>query len=259
MKEFFSIGKTAKIADVTTETLRHYDRIGLVKPCKTDKWSGYRYYSQNEIVRLNVIHALRYMDLSLEEIKKLLEYDDIEKIIDSLKNAEKKADEKIRAIDFAKNKIQKARNYYEEKLQSKTTSEKFYVRHFPRRIILLSKNLHTPTIDNLWDYHRHFYEQTGDKSRNLFAFEDVAGIYCDNERTAMFAVCSKYIQTEGLITLPEGDYVCADFPDNNLETEKKLLDYFKQHYGLTPEFIIKKVVVSGIIQWNYQFQVYLNR
>lgn len=59
MKEFFTISQTAKIAGVTSETLRHYDRIGLVKPCKVDEWTGYRYYSQQEIVRLNTIHALR--------------------------------------------------------------------------------------------------------------------------------------------------------------------------------------------------------
>ena len=54
------------------ETLRHYDRIGLVKPCKADEWTGYRYYSQREIVRLETIRALRCMDLSLAEIKEIL-------------------------------------------------------------------------------------------------------------------------------------------------------------------------------------------
>ena len=62
MKEFFSISETAKIVNMTTETLRHYDRIGLVKPFKVDEWTGYRYYSQREIVRLNTIRALRCMD-----------------------------------------------------------------------------------------------------------------------------------------------------------------------------------------------------
>lgn len=42
MKDFFSVSQTAKIVDMTAETLRHYDRIGLVKPCKVDEWTGYR-------------------------------------------------------------------------------------------------------------------------------------------------------------------------------------------------------------------------
>lgn len=55
MDKLYSIKQTAEIAGTTTETLRHYDRIGLVKPCKTDEWTGYRYYSEQEIVRLHTI------------------------------------------------------------------------------------------------------------------------------------------------------------------------------------------------------------
>ena len=58
LKKFFSIGETAKIVGLTSETLRHYDRIGLVKPCKADEWTGYRYYSRQEIVKLDTIKAL---------------------------------------------------------------------------------------------------------------------------------------------------------------------------------------------------------
>ena len=66
MKKLFSISEAAKMADMTSETLRHYDRIGLVKPREKDSWTGYRYYSEQEIVRLNTIQALRFMDFSLK-------------------------------------------------------------------------------------------------------------------------------------------------------------------------------------------------
>ena len=125
MKEFFSISQTAKIAGVTSETLRHYDRIGLVKPCKVDEWTGYRYYSQQEIVRLNTIHALRCMDLSLAEIKEILSYEDFRKITEKLKLAEKKADEKIAELNNAKNRIRRARTFYESKLNSQPPAESF--------------------------------------------------------------------------------------------------------------------------------------
>ena len=68
---------------MTAETLRYYDRIGLVTPSKTDKNTGYRYYSQAEIVRLNTIKALRSMDLTLSEIRNILEYDDLKKIAEA--------------------------------------------------------------------------------------------------------------------------------------------------------------------------------
>lgn len=109
MKEIFSISQTAKIVGMTAEALRHYDRIGLVKPCKVDEWTGYRYYSLQEIVKLNTIRALRCMDLTLAEIKDILSYDDFHKIIETLKKAEKSADEKIGELENAKARIGRAR------------------------------------------------------------------------------------------------------------------------------------------------------
>ena len=79
---------------MTTATLRHYDHIGLVKPSKVDQYTNYRYYTVEDITRLNTVHVLQQMDLPLQEIKKLLEYDDLEKIVEFLVQAEKKADEK---------------------------------------------------------------------------------------------------------------------------------------------------------------------
>lgn len=95
MKNYFTIGEAAKAVRTTTETLRHYDRIGLVKPSKKDEWTNYRYYTEQDIVRLNTVRALQLMDFPLQEIKKVLGYDDLDKIVDFLAQAEKKADEKI--------------------------------------------------------------------------------------------------------------------------------------------------------------------
>ena len=115
MKKYFSVGEAAKAVHTTSETLRHYDRIGLVKPSKKDEWTNYRYYTEPDIVRLNTVRALQLMDLSLQEIKKVLEYDDLEKIVDFLAQAEKKADEKIAALEYSKSKIQLAKADYEKK------------------------------------------------------------------------------------------------------------------------------------------------
>ena len=108
MKKFFSVGEAAKAAHTTSETLRHYDRIGLVKPSKKDEWTNYRYYTEQDIVRLNTVRALQLMDLSLQEIKKVLEYDDLEKIVEFLAKAEKKADENQK-LSWQKKK--KKKNY----------------------------------------------------------------------------------------------------------------------------------------------------
>ncbi len=258
MKNYFSISQTAKIVEMTAETLRHYDRIDLVKPCKTDEWTGYRYYSQEEIVKLNTIKALRCMDLTLSEIKEVLAYDDFGKIIAKLKLAEKSADEKIARLNYAKTAIRRARASYENELNGKRQNKDVFIKYYPQRVILLSDKLETPALDNLWNYHRHFYGQISDKLKNEFSFEDLAGIYEQNGQCRLFAICTRYAKTDGIKILPGGNYLCADCTEENREhITKKLTETAKRDYNAAPGFTVQLIVLSGILQWNYQAQIYI--
>ena len=69
----FKIGEFSKLSHVTVKTLRYYDRIGLLKPAEVDRFTNYRYYSANQLPRLNRILALKGLGLSLEQIGLLLE------------------------------------------------------------------------------------------------------------------------------------------------------------------------------------------
>ena len=258
MESYFSISEAAKIVGLTSETLRHYDRIDLVKPCKKDQWSGYRYYSEQEIVRLNTIQALRCMDLSLKEIKKVLEYDNLEEIVEFLKRAEQKANQKIEQLKYAKSKIQLARADYEKKQNGKQMHHDIFYQQIDERVILLSNSMQEPTLSNLWNYHSHFYQQTNDLQKQNYLFEDLAGIYTKDGKSSLFAVCIEYPNKKDLVVLPSGTYICANCSEEDREDIlKKLLNTIKQKYEKEPEFIVQMVVISGILQWNYQIQIFL--
>ncbi|MCB0015025.1 MAG: MerR family transcriptional regulator [Anaerolineales bacterium] len=68
----FKIGEFSRIAQVSGRTLRHYDTIGLLKPVHIDPDTGYRFYSAEQLPRLNRILALKDLGLSLEQIGRLL-------------------------------------------------------------------------------------------------------------------------------------------------------------------------------------------
>ena len=256
MEKYFSIGEAAKIVHTTTETLRHYDRIGLVKPGKKDEWTKYRYYTEQDIVRLNTVRALQLMDLPLQEIKKVLEYDDLEKIVEFLSQAEKKADEKIAAIQYSKSKIQLAKADYEEKLQARKNQTGTFIKEMPERVILLSDTLELPTIDNLWNYLSHFYEKITPVLKEEFYFEDLAGIYTGNGITRLFAVCVRYADIDGLKVLPKGKYLCANCTEENRkQVLSELILMAQTKYGVEPMFTVQLIVVSGILHWNYEIQV----
>lgn len=67
----FRIGELAEKCSVNKETIRYYERIGLIsEPDRTE--SGYRMYSQQIIDRLNFIKRMQELGFTLNEIDKLL-------------------------------------------------------------------------------------------------------------------------------------------------------------------------------------------
>lgn len=254
LKKYFSIGEAAELVNVTSETLRHYDRIGLVKPSKKDERTKYRYYTKQDIVRLNTVRALQQMDLPLQEIKKVLEYDDLQKIVDYLAEAEKKAEAKIAAIEYSKSKILLAKADYEKKLYRQSKNKTIYIREFPQRTIMLSA-LEYPTVDNLWSYLRHFYDGIEPSIQEQFEFEDAAGIYIENGKSQMFAICSRWTEIDTLKVLPAGTYLCLDCTEENRELRlRELLQTVKSEYQTQPDFLLQMIIISGVLKWNYQLQ-----
>jgi effector-binding domain-containing protein len=71
----FKIGEFSKLSQVPVKTLRYYDEIGLLKPAEVDQFTGYRFYSAEQLPRLNRILALKDLDLSLTQIGELLDGD----------------------------------------------------------------------------------------------------------------------------------------------------------------------------------------
>ncbi len=64
----YKIGMFSKMNRVTIKALRYYDEIGLLKPAYIDDFTGYRYYTSDQLPVLHQILALRQMGFSMEEI-----------------------------------------------------------------------------------------------------------------------------------------------------------------------------------------------
>ena len=71
----FRIGEFSKLTRVSVRMLRHYDQLGLLTPSRKDSSTNYRYYSAEQLPRLNRILALRDLGFSLEQVAEMLEED----------------------------------------------------------------------------------------------------------------------------------------------------------------------------------------
>ena len=75
-KDFFTAGELAKLTGVSYKTIRHYNKVGLVKPEKYTE-SGYQQYGMKSVEALQRILMLKYLDFSLDEIQKILSEENI--------------------------------------------------------------------------------------------------------------------------------------------------------------------------------------
>ncbi len=66
----YKIGEFSKIVDIPVRTLRYYDEYGILKPSEVDNFTGYRYYSDENILECHLIKLLKSLDFTLEEISK---------------------------------------------------------------------------------------------------------------------------------------------------------------------------------------------
>lgn len=73
----YTINKLAKLAGVSTRTLRYYDELGLLSPARVSS-NGYRIYGQKEIDRLQQILFYRELGVSLEKIRSILSSKDFD-------------------------------------------------------------------------------------------------------------------------------------------------------------------------------------
>lgn len=66
------IGRFAFLSRLSRRALRFYDERGLLKPTYVDEWTGYRYYSLDQLAVADSIRDLREIDLPLDEVRVVL-------------------------------------------------------------------------------------------------------------------------------------------------------------------------------------------
>jgi DNA-binding transcriptional MerR regulator len=72
--DLLSVGALARRAGLTPKAVRHYDRIGLLRPAVVDD-AGYRWYSPDQVGSARRVAVLRSVDVPLDEVRRCLDND----------------------------------------------------------------------------------------------------------------------------------------------------------------------------------------
>ena len=130
-KTRLKIGEFSKLMQVTVKTLRHYEQKRLLIPDEVDEWTGYRYYSIEQMQKLQNIRDLQRLGFSLDEIKELCESYSCTPTISQLTEKIEETEAQLRKLIARRNQLIDWRN---ARKQMKTM-EKFSIQSLPEIIV----------------------------------------------------------------------------------------------------------------------------
>ncbi len=99
MNKFLSIGELAKLRNVNVQSLRYYEKLGILVPTYTNPENGYRYYSLEQIMILDTIILCVDLGIPLRDLKNYVNDGGELEFEHLLKDGKKLAKEKIRKIE----------------------------------------------------------------------------------------------------------------------------------------------------------------
>lgn len=236
MKKYYSIGEMSKLNFVSIQTLRYYDKIGLLKPNYVEPQTGYRYYTYKEFLMLDTIHYLKLFGMSLEEIQHQFENRTISNSLDCLEKQLVSLQQNIQNMIYLEKRMQhnisnlKNSDHLKEKKEPEIIS-------FPDRYMV---SIHRPiTTDEEYEV---LIRSLSYKlySNHCMAMGDFIGIKSKDdlmsghfERSiSIGTILENPISGFSTETLQGGDYACIyhfGSSDDAPKSYQRLCDYIKHN------------------------------
>ena len=139
--DLYRIGEFSKLSKTTIKTLRYYDEIDLLKPGTIDKFTGYRFYGTDQLVKLHHIKSLRQIGLSIEEIKLILSGHSTKNIL------EKRRAELLDEIQNAEDQLSRIEFILSGKEEEQFMNYQGIIKELPECIVY-SKRMTAPSYDD---------------------------------------------------------------------------------------------------------------
>ncbi len=240
--KLFSIGKTASILNISVPTLRHYDKIGLIKPSYTDENTGYRYYSIEQFHVIDRIKYLQKLGFSLTEIHKIIKNGKSQDLLPYLESKKREYNAKMNAIKkdieildwyiefFSYSPDGVTDDIYQLYLDDRYVLSTVYnpVRDIVSSDIELLRVKNTPSFCNL-----HFKRQWG----CLLDYDSFINKTLQITHSFLYLSEKPLFDSKHFITLPKGMYICMKtqlFSNNfgNISKLKKIINQYGYDVGI---------------------------
>lgn len=249
MKGYLNITQLSRIKHITTETLRHYDRIGLFVPDYMDPVTRYRYYSLSQVEKIDTILELRDMGMSLKDIKDFMEHRNVELSYQLLVQKEKELEKEIREKRVQRKMLQEKIHYMDQycrKEPEENSSLSWGINYLEEEQYVVSEKYQTEMDEYILDVTMLKQNLKGEKS--VFATNYVGSVIEMNsfldDTEKQFArraslpaeKCRKDLVVGTKMVMPAGEYLCGrgrGFFRYGSITERQIKEWLtRNHYEI---------------------------
>lgn len=237
---YLTIGQMAELNHVSAQTLRLYDKEGLLKPAFQDDENGYRYYMISQCTQLDMIQTMKLCGMSLKQIGALLSDGSLEEWYDMLSAQEEQLEQKMRHLAESRKAVNRLHTNIRQ-LNAIPPLGEVFVEYMPERKIDMLTTEYNYFTDGFSGYEmmlRKLKDRMIESDLPLSYFYN-AGTMIEQEhfikheyiaQTIFIFVDNDYPHIDSVKTLHSGTYlcVCADDPHNEKEYTDKLYEKINQ-------------------------------
>lgn len=262
-KDLYTIGETARLLGVSTQTLRFYDKKDILCPVYTDPETGYRYYSYKQFHVIDRIKYLQGFGLALEDIYSIIKGGTVDGMMPFLHRQIKSLEEEINEDEKKIKYIQWYINYFKY-LKNEEEEAYIYRIYQPKRYIL---EVPCYITDELSDMEIRLAAVKGQKPYSDLSYRRQYGYTVDFKRLldGKFTPYTYFIylrekpnfESEYFGVIPEGEYTCFR---TKLLKENWKTDILKTYFNdnCQPSLITALEFEDNLVDWSdalYEVQI----
>ena len=263
-----SIGQMAELNHVSEQTLRLYDKEGLLVPRCVDPVTGYRYYHIIQSAKLDLIQNMKVYGMTLRQIRSFLDSNDFSALRALLTEQADSIEERIRQLRRSQSAITRTLDNY-RRYEAMPRNGEIFLEYIPeRRIFRYSCDV------NYFDQDESGYEYMLRQMKTNLVANNMPLSYFTNIGTIIrrehlvpdalfsnevFLFVDEDDSSQAMETLPAASYLCLCSDEFSMEAAnvRRLLDYVQTRgCEIAGDYICEVVVDFPMLDFNRRRMFY---
>ena len=263
-----SIGQMAELNHVSEQTLRLYDKEGLLVPRCVDPVTGYRYYHITQSAKLDLIQNMKVYGMTLRQIRSFLDSNDPAALRALLSEQAASIEERIRQLRRSQSAITRTLDNY-RRYEAMPRNGEIFLEYIPeRRIFRYSCDV------NYFDQDESGYEYMLRQMKTNLVANNMPLSYFTNIGTIIrrehlvpdalfsnevFLFVDEDDSSQAMETLPAASYLCLCSDEFSMEAAnvRRLLDYVQTRgCEIAGDYICEVVVDFPMLDFNRRRMFY---